>query len=72
MAERRATTDRIVRCPGCGGASIYAVSNPYRPFCSERCRLADLGAWASQGYRVPAAPADQEGEDADPQVPDAG
>ena len=38
---------RIVRCPACGGDSVYAPRNPFRPFCSERCRGADLGAWAS-------------------------
>ena len=52
---------RIVRCPGCGGDSVYAASNPSRPFCSERCRNADLGAWASEGYRVPAQPAPEDG-----------
>lgn len=43
---------RIVRCPACGGDSIYAASNPYRPFCSERCKGIDLGAWASESFRV--------------------
>jgi len=47
---------RMVRCPACGGDSVYAISNPWRPFCSERCRGNDLGAWSSEGYRVPAAP----------------
>jgi endogenous inhibitor of DNA gyrase (YacG/DUF329 family) len=32
---------------------VFAPSNPWRPFCSERCRGADLGAWASESYRVP-------------------
>jgi len=44
---------RIVTCPRCGGKSIYAASNPYRPFCSERCKNLDLGAWASESFRVP-------------------
>jgi endogenous inhibitor of DNA gyrase (YacG/DUF329 family) len=44
---------RIVTCPQCGGDSIYAASNPYRPFCSERCKKMDLGAWASESFRVP-------------------
>lgn len=44
---------RIVRCPACGGDSIYAPTNPFRPFCSERCRNLDLGAWASESFRVP-------------------
>jgi endogenous inhibitor of DNA gyrase (YacG/DUF329 family) len=47
---------RIVRCPQCGGDSIYAPTNKWRPFCSERCRQIDLGAWASESFRVPATP----------------
>ena len=43
---------RIVACPHCGGESVYAPSNPYRPFCSERCKNLDLGAWASESFRV--------------------
>jgi len=44
---------RTVRCPQCGGDAVYAPENPFRPFCSERCRLIDLGAWANESYRVP-------------------
>ncbi|MBA2675404.1 DNA gyrase inhibitor YacG [Ramlibacter sp.] len=44
---------RLVRCPSCGGDSVYAPTNPYRPFCSERCKNIDLGAWASESFRVP-------------------
>jgi endogenous inhibitor of DNA gyrase (YacG/DUF329 family) len=47
---------RTVRCPACGGPSRYAADNPSRPFCSERCRNQDFGAWASEGYRVEARP----------------
>ena len=52
---------RLVRCPGCGGESVYSASNPYRPFCSQRCKNLDLGAWASESFRVPgeAPPEDQ-------------
>jgi endogenous inhibitor of DNA gyrase (YacG/DUF329 family) len=46
---------RIVRCPGCGGESVYAQSNPFRPFCSERCKNMDFGAWASENFRMPTA-----------------
>ena len=58
MADRRVADEprRIVRCPGCGGDSVYASINPFRPFCGERCRLADLGSWASEGYRVTVPP----------------
>jgi endogenous inhibitor of DNA gyrase (YacG/DUF329 family) len=38
------------------------AGNPQRPFCSRRCRVADLGAWAAERYRVPGAPL---GEDDD-------
>ncbi len=44
---------RHVRCPGCGGDSVYAASNPARPFCSERCKNMDFGDWASESFRVP-------------------
>jgi hypothetical protein len=44
---------RTVRCPQCGGDSVYGPENPYRPFCSERCKNLDLGAWASESFRVP-------------------
>lgn len=47
---------RIVRCPTCAGDSIFAPSNLWRPFCSERCRQIDLGAWASESFAVPASP----------------
>lgn len=51
---------RIVVCPQCGGDSVYAPSNPYRPFCSERCKKIDLGAWASESYRMEQKPGDPE------------
>jgi len=34
----------------------WQPQNRFKPFCSERCKLADLGAWATEQYRVPAAP----------------
>ncbi len=46
--------ERLVNCPGCSGDSIYAASNPYRPFCSARCKNVDLGAWANEDFRMPA------------------
>jgi len=44
---------RKVRCPQCGGDAVYAPENPWRPFCSERCKQIDLGAWANESYRIP-------------------
>jgi endogenous inhibitor of DNA gyrase (YacG/DUF329 family) len=42
----------IVRCPVCRETTHYHADNPYRPFCSERCRLIDLGQWLEEDYRV--------------------
>lgn len=42
-----------VRCPECKKEIEYSASNPFRPFCSERCKVIDLGKWASEKYRVP-------------------
>ncbi len=44
---------RTVACPTCGGPSIYDSSNAWRPFCSQRCRQIDLGAWAHEDFRLP-------------------
>jgi hypothetical protein len=56
-----------VRCPGCGRETPYE-ENPFRPFCSERCKLIDLGKWASEGYRVPV----ETPQDAPEKPPDGG
>jgi uncharacterized protein len=56
---------KSVACPACGKAALFASSNPYRPFCSERCRVTDLGAWASESYRIPAKP--DEDQESDPE-----
>ncbi len=41
-----------VTCPNCKQEALWE-NNPHRPFCSDRCRLLDLGNWASEKYRVP-------------------
>jgi endogenous inhibitor of DNA gyrase (YacG/DUF329 family) len=38
-------------CPICKTATTWE-ENPYRPFCSDECKMRDLGKWASEGYRV--------------------
>lgn len=59
---------RVVACPACGKPAAFGADNPHRPFCSRRCRLTDLGAWASESYRIPAKP----GEDEPPDPPEPG
>jgi endogenous inhibitor of DNA gyrase (YacG/DUF329 family) len=51
---------RLVRCPQCGKESQWSPENRWRPFCSERCKQIDLGAWASESYTIPGAPTDEE------------
>ncbi|MGH8631271.1 MAG: DNA gyrase inhibitor YacG [Burkholderiales bacterium] len=55
MKPNQPGSPRKITCPRCGEATIWHESNPYRPFCSERCKLIDLGQWATEGYRIPQA-----------------
>jgi len=42
----------VVTCPTCGKEHVWDSNNRFRPFCSERCKLIDLGKWANEEYRV--------------------
>lgn len=42
-----------IRCPRCQQETVFSEQNPFRPFCSERCKTLDLGAWATENYRIP-------------------
>lgn len=55
MTEPREGKPKAIACPGCGAGTIWHDSNPYRPFCSERCKLIDFGQWASESYRMPSS-----------------
>lgn len=50
---------RTFPCPRCGGPSVWE-GNEFRPFCSERCKLIDLGAWANDEYKLPTQDAPQQ------------
>ena len=43
----------LKKCPSCHRPTTWE-NNPHRPFCSERCKLIDFGAWANEEYGVPA------------------
>ena len=58
----------VVRCPTCGDSVVWSPASPNRPFCSERCKNVDLGAWASERYAISGEPDDGQ----DPPPPDAG
>jgi len=47
-----------VPCPTCKRATEWSEASPHRPFCSDRCRLIDLGAWLSGEHAIPGEPAD--------------
>lgn len=54
-----------VNCPICQRPTVYGPENEWRPFCSQRCKQIDLGAWASGSYRIEGSgPADDEDEGA--------
>ncbi|MEK2688994.1 DNA gyrase inhibitor YacG [Bdellovibrio sp. GT3] len=53
MSESEKPPGKTVKCPQCGKPALYSPENAFRPFCSERCRLIDLGEWASGGYAIP-------------------
>lgn len=40
-------------CPHCGKKGTWEKDNPARPFCSKRCKLIDLGAWADESRSIP-------------------
>lgn len=44
---------RLVSCPNCKKLSEFSPINTFRPFCSERCKMIDLGLWASELYAIP-------------------
>lgn len=46
------TKSMKIKCPVCKKETLWE-NNPFKPFCSERCRLIDLGKWASEDYRIP-------------------
>jgi endogenous inhibitor of DNA gyrase (YacG/DUF329 family) len=55
--------NKQVHCPTCGKVLVWDKSNPYRPFCSERCKLIDLGEWASESHRIPGEEISNEDKD---------
>ncbi len=42
----------LIKCPTCSREHDYYQSKPWSPFCCERCKLIDLGAWASEEHRI--------------------
>jgi hypothetical protein len=53
LQDSDSAAPKLVKCPTCSGPSPYSPGNTYRPFCSERCKNIDFGAWAGEDFRVP-------------------
>jgi len=56
MSHSTDSTARILPCPQCQKPVQWRSDNPWRPFCSERCKLIDFGDWAAENHRIPGDP----------------
>ena len=55
----------MVKCPNCGCCVPWVPEQPSKPFCSERCKLIDLGEWAMEEKRIPGEPLPQDSDTED-------
>jgi uncharacterized protein len=60
MTDNNAINEPAIKlhCPTCQKVVYWTADYPFRPFCSERCKLIDLGEWASENHKIPGPPAD--------------
>lgn len=56
MTQSNPSTARILPCPQCQKPVQWRADNPWRPFCSEQCKLIDFGDWAAENHRIPSDP----------------
>ena len=54
----------VVKCPTCRKETTWE-NNPHRPFCSDRCKLIDLGAWTEERFKIPGDELDSQVDDQD-------
>ena len=71
MAVAGSSRTLLVDCPACARKTEYSPTNRWRPFCSERCKRIDLGAWASEEYRVAVKSSDEDPDARSPE-PESG
>jgi uncharacterized protein len=57
------STSKIVSCPTCGKPVAWSRLQRWRPFCSERCKLIDLGDWIDERHRIPGDEVDESDTD---------
>ncbi len=53
ITEGKKNKDTELQCPTCKKNIVWSDVFPERPFCSKRCKLIDLGEWASESHRIP-------------------
>ncbi len=58
-----------IKCPTCKKQVAWSKDNAFRPFCSERCQLIDLGAWADGSYAIPTKESPTDDEENTPTTP---
>ena len=58
-----------VNCPTCGATVTWNEKSAFRPFCSKRCQLIDLGEWADEEKRIPSSGDLSESDDWSEQQP---
>ncbi|MEW6214374.1 MAG: DNA gyrase inhibitor YacG [Nitrospirota bacterium] len=63
MVKRKRYFQVKIICPICKNTTTWE-ENPWRPFCSERCKLIDLGKWISEEYRIAGEKAESEEQSA--------
>jgi endogenous inhibitor of DNA gyrase (YacG/DUF329 family) len=63
----RDLTDKV-QCPNCGKKGTWTPSNDFRPFCSERCKLIDLGDWAGEDRIIPGETINPDNLDNEPET----
>lgn len=56
MTEKKEAPVTVVKCPTCKEDVVWGEQSPFRPFCSKRCQLIDLGEWADEEKAIPGAP----------------
>lgn len=54
---KKPARQRTVRCPTCDKPVVWSGEQRWKPFCSERCKLIDLGSWFAESNRIPGRPA---------------
>lgn len=59
MPTNKSNVTSQIKCPTCDAANTWTQENSFKPFCSDRCKLIDLGEWANESRKIPSQSVDQ-------------